>query len=87
MTMPHPRTTRVPVEALRAGDVVYFARATFRVVEDAWPALNGHGPSDVVVARAECLTAEVPNSYFWPGSQWSLQGRVRRVDHAVIAEE
>lgn len=75
--------TPVPVECLRAGDIVSFHAGTFRVLEDAWPALNGTGPSPVVVARAECLTGSVMG-YYSPGSIWGFQGRAHRVEFNVI---
>ena len=74
-------------EHLRAGDVVSFGDvATFRILEDARPACEARGPSPVVVAKGECLSGR-KSVYYWPGSEWTFQGRVGRVTHRVLLGE
>lgn len=75
--------TRKTPPQLKAGDVVHYYGGTFRVTEDARESqghrpqvahlTTGHGPSDCGVAKAVCLTGEVPG-YFKPGSDWTFQG-------------
>ena len=71
-------------EELRAGDIVSFGGdSTFRVLEDARPAVCFEGPSPIAVANSECLTGRV-GQYYWPGSIWTFQGHVGRVFHRVL---
>lgn len=74
-------------EELRAGDIVSFGGdSTFRVLEDARPAVCFEGPSPIAVANSECLTGRV-GQYYWPGSIWTFQGHVGRVTHRVLLGE
>lgn len=76
-------TTRVA--DLKAGDIVAAHGGLFRVTEDARDSrshFSEMGPSDVAWAPSVCIESQ-HGAYFYPGSDWSFQGRlyvtVRRV--------
>jgi hypothetical protein len=75
---PTGRTSK-SVPSLKAGDVVAMHGGRFEVLEDA-VSVNcspfTHGPGEVAVAPARCLSGVV-QGYFWPGSSWVFQGNYR----------
>lgn len=68
----------VTAQDLKAGQIVRQHGGRFLVLENARPS-NGHlpqdgiGPTDCAVAPAQCIEGQV-GGYFWPGSDWTLQG-------------
>lgn len=71
------------IRNLIVGDVVSMHGGKFQIVAVPFDSI-GHaptdpatgwrmGPSGVSVARAVCLSGNVPG-YFWPGSDWTFQG-------------
>lgn len=75
------------IKDLKAGDVVGFHGAKFRVLHNAREALHayrpmaGHlivaqGPNDCAWAQAEWVSGEIVRGYFGPGQNWTFQGNL-----------
>jgi hypothetical protein len=76
-------TTRTPVAALKAGDIVCFYGGRFQITEDARELQSyrpeaGHlvtapGPCNGAIANSICIEGQVPG-YFEKGTTWTFQG-------------
>ncbi len=72
----------VPIESLKKGDRFAEHGGVFELLEDPRPSFShgpggsfDAGPADVVYAPCVTISGLV-GGYFWPGSDWTLQGRV-----------
>lgn len=76
--------TQKRIHHFKAGDIVHFHGARFRILDDAreshghWPQsahlTRAAGPSDVAVAVGEWIDGEIVRGYFGPGKNWGFQG-------------
>ena len=86
------------IKDFKAGDIVYYQGAVFRILEDArpvvayhlWQRVNGklqpmHGPVDTAQTRGEWLSGETVFGYFGPDCDpWVFQGNNRAGQYRVL---
>lgn len=72
------------IHDFKAGDIVHFHGARFRILEDAKHSLahlpeasaieRAHGPSDCAWAPAVCIDGSETRGYIEHGKPWTFQG-------------
>jgi len=73
------------IHQLKAGDIVRFHAGKFLITQDAYPAFEHYGPSDVAIAPSICIEGECGAYYSAQNkTEWAFQGNYFRGSLEVL---